>query len=84
MDVTGDRNLVGYYTCIEVLNMCSIQITSKNVCELYNFVACSATVKEMSLPIEYKVFSKVAAKLVFVNSKHAVSESLMDSLVEIN
>ena len=42
---------------IEMLNMYSIQTTSKNVCDLYSFVACSANVKEMSLPIAYKAFS---------------------------
>lgn len=68
---------------IEVLTSCStIQMTSKNVCELYNFVASSSMVKTISLPIAYKAFSRVVSKLAFINSKHAVFESLLDSNVE--
>ena len=37
-----------------------------------NFVAYSANVKESTLSIQYKAFSKVLAKLAFMNSKHAV------------
>lgn len=72
---------VTLFVVIEVLTTCSsIQLNSKMVCELYNFVVSSSTVKDMALPIACKAFSRVVAKLAFINSKHAVFESLMESL----
>ena len=67
------------YVVIEVIKSTSVPLNSKSISELYNFVASSQTMSEMALPVAYKSFAKIRGKLSFLNSKHSVFESLMDS-----
>ena len=69
------------YVVIEVINSTSIHLSSQSISELYNFVASSQTINEMALPVAYKSFAKIVGKLSFVNSKHSVFQSLMDSIL---
>lgn len=58
-----------------------VALNSLNVAELYNFVVSSEKVKEIGLAVTYKPFSSIVGKLSWLNEKHSLHESLMDSKI---
>lgn len=63
----------------ELIKDTGLPVSPSNVTELYNYVACSGTVKELALPIAYKSTRKILNKLSHLHSKQSIFTSLLDS-----